>query len=325
MSAPLRDLVVITGFSGAGKSQAMACFEDAGYFCVDNLPPEMIENLADLLEHEGSNVERAAVVCDVRGGRFFEALVRVLGRLAERGTPHRVLYLEASEEVLVNRFKETRRRHPLAATDPHVETFVRSHVGTPLASADGELRAGQLERAIRLERRLLEPLKEQADVVIDTSDLTAARLRQLVAEKMLPRGRSARLAVSLLSFGFKHGTPRDIDLLFDVRFLPNPHYEPELRPLTGLDEPVRRYVEQSAESSELERRILDLLDFLLPRYEREGRAHLTIGIGCTGGRHRSVVLAERIAAALAAHDRYLVDVVHRDIDRAAPAPRAAVG
>ncbi|SEH10188.1 RapZ family nucleotide-binding protein [Thermoleophilum album] len=353
MTAPLRDLVVITGFSGAGKSQAMACFEDAGYFCVDNLPPDMIESLADLLEHEGANVERAAVVCDVRGGHFFEGLWRALDRLAERGTPHRVLYLEASEDVLLNRFKETRRRHPLAQLEsPIASTGVlrgedpsagdaggrageqpsagdaggraggqptqASPVGRA-AVAPEELRAGQLERAIRLERRLLEPLKERADVVIDTSELSASRLRRVVAEKMLPHGKTTRLAVTVLSFGFKHGTPRDVDLVFDVRFLPNPHYEPELRELTGLDRAVRSFIDRSAETAELERRLLDLLSFLLPRYEREGRAHLTVGIGCTGGRHRSVAVAEWLGRELARAGRYLVDIVHRDIDRRPPA------
>jgi UPF0042 nucleotide-binding protein len=290
MSA-IDDFVVITGFSGAGKSQAMACFEDAGYFCVDNLPPEMIGSLAELFAHDGSKVERAAVVCDVRGGTYFEGLAKVLEDLDSRGTPHRLLFLEASEDVLLDRYKETRRRHPLA-------------------------NSGQVSSAIAQERALLEPLKERADVAIDTSDLSASRLRKVVADKMLPHdGKLGKLAVTFMTYGFKHGTPRDADLLFDVRFLPNPHYEKELRDLTGLDERVRSYVENSDGLGDFYDRLVPLLDYLLPSYVREGKAHLTIGIGCTGGRHRSVVIAEHLAGIYAERDGYLVDVVHRDIDK----------
>jgi RNase adapter protein RapZ len=287
---PIEDFVVITGFSGAGKSQAIAAFEDAGYFCVDNLPPEMIAGLAELLGYDGSKVERAAVVSDVRGGQFFDGLVRVLGELGQRGVPHRLLFLEASEEVLVNRFKETRRRHPLA-------------------------NGGQLGRAIRSERELLAPLRERADVSIDTSALSAARLRKVVADKMLPRGHVGKLAVTFLTFGYKHGTPRDADLTFDVRFLPNPHYEAELRERTGLDQTVIDYVEGSDGIKDFYERLVPLLDYLLPAYENEGKAHLTVGIGCTGGRHRSVVIAERLARIYSGRGGYMVDVVHRDVDK----------
>ena len=286
----IQDFVVITGFSGAGKSQAMATFEDAGYFCVDNLPPEMIGSLADLFGHEGSKVERAAVASDTRGGAYFESLVKTLEDLDHRGVPFRLLFLEASDPVLINRFKETRRRHPLA---------------------DG----GSVEAAIRNERGLLDPLKERADVSIDTSDLSASRLRKVVADKMLPRGKVGRLSVTFLTFGFKHGTPRDADLTFDVRFLPNPHYEADLRELTGLDDEVVRYVESSDGISEFYERLTPLLDYLLPAYEREGKAHLTVGIGCTGGRHRSVVIAEHLARFYAARGDLLVDVVHRDVQK----------
>src|SRR4051794_18320276 len=194
--ASIDDFVVITGFSGAGKSQAMACFEDAGYFCVDNLPPEMLASLADLFQHEGSKVERAAVVCDVRGGDYFESLVKVLDEFVARGTNYRLLFLDAAEEVLVDRFKETRRRHPLAS-------------------------GGNVTAGIHAERELLEPLRERADVSIDTSDMSAARLRKVVADKMLTAEAPGKLAVSFLTYGYKHGPPRDIDLAFDVRFLPN--------------------------------------------------------------------------------------------------------
>jgi UPF0042 nucleotide-binding protein len=290
MTTNVRDFVVISGFSGAGKSQAMACFEDAGYFCVDNLPPEMIGSLADLFGHDGSKVERAAVVSDVRGGESFEGIASVLEGLGRNGVPYRLLFLEASEDALVNRYKETRRRHPLAE-------------------------GGSLDSAIRQERQLLAPLKERADVSIDTTDLSASRLRKVVADKMLPKAARGRLAVTFLSFGFKHGTPRDADLTFDVRFLPNPHYEDDLRELTGLDPEVVEYVESSDGVDEFYERLEPLLDYLLPAYETEGKAHLTVGIGCTGGRHRSVVIAERLARQYSEADRYLVDVVHRDVDK----------
>jgi RNase adapter protein RapZ len=284
------DFVVITGLSGAGKSQAMATFEDAGYFCVDNLPPEMISSLAELFQHEGSKVERAAVVCDVRGGAYFEGLAKVLEEMHEQGLPHRVLFLGASESILIDRFKETRRRHPLA-------------------------NGGQVTAGIQREQKLLDPLRDRADVVIDTSDLSASRLRKVVADKMLPNSQRGKLAVTWMTFGFKHGSPRDADLLFDVRFLPNPHYEAELRDKTGLDDDVRSYVENSAGIDEFYARLEPLLDYLLDAYEKEGKAHLTVGIGCTGGRHRSVVIAEHLAHLYQNRGDYLIDVVHRDIEK----------
>jgi UPF0042 nucleotide-binding protein len=286
----IEDFVVITGFSGAGKSQAMATFEDAGYFCVDNLPPEMIGSLAELFSHKGSKVERAAVASDVRGGDFFDGLVKVLEGLDKNDVPYRLLYLEADEHTLINRFKETRRRHPLA-------------------------NGGSVEAAIAHERTLLAPLKERADVSIDTTDLSAVRLRRVVADKMLPHGRPGKLAVTFMTFGFKHGTPRDADLTFDVRFLPNPHYEAELREQTGLDADVIHYVENSDGIGEFYARLAPLLDYLLPAYEQEGKSHLTVGIGCTGGRHRSVVIAEHLAREYQARGDFLVEVVHRDVDK----------
>ena len=286
----VEDFVVITGFSGAGKSQAMATFEDAGYFCVDNLPPEMIRSLAELFGHEGSKVERAAVASDVRGGDYFDTLVQVLDDLDAAGLPYRILYLEADDPVLINRFKETRRRHPLA-------------------------NGGSVEAALARERTLLEPIKERADVSIDTTDLSAARLRKVVADKMLPHGSPGKLAVTFMTFGFKHGTPRDADLTFDVRFLPNPHYEAELREQTGLDPDVIHYVENSDGIGEFYARLTPLLDYLLPAYEQEGKSHLTVGIGCTGGRHRSVVIAEHLSREYEARGDFMVEVVHRDVDK----------
>jgi UPF0042 nucleotide-binding protein len=286
----LQDLVVITGFSGAGKSTAMNVFEDAGYFCVDNLPPEMIRSLVELFVHEGSKVERAAVVSDVRGGVYFEALTAVVDDLQALGITHHVLFLEAAEQTLSTRYKETRRRHPLAP-------------------------AGSVAAGVASERALLEPLRSRADLVIDTTGMSAAMLRTRIADEMLPRQSVGRLALTFMSFGFKYGPPREEDLAFDVRFLPNPHYEDELRDLTGHDERVVRYVARDGRLEELYDRLHALLDFLLPEYVTEGKSHLVIAIGCTGGRHRSVAIAEHLAARYRDREELVVAVAHRDIDK----------
>ena len=283
------DLVVITGYSGAGKSEAIAAFEDGGYFCVDNLPPRMIGALGELFRHEGSGVRRAAVVSDVRGGEYFQGLAAVLEELEGGGLDSRVLFLEASEEVLLDRFKETRRRHPLAPD-------------------------GRVIEGIRAERALLAPLREGADVVMDTSDLTGAMLRRRIATELLgPKGPS-QLALTILTFGFKNGPPRDADMMFDVRFLPNPHYREDLRPLTGRDPKVVEHVEAGDLAGEFYQRLLPLLDFLLPAYIAEGKSHLTIAIGCTGGRHRSVAIADRVAQHLFGREDLVLRVVHRDVE-----------
>ncbi len=282
-------LVVITGHSGAGKSEAIAAFEDGGYFCVDNLPPRMINSLGELFRHEGSGVERAAVVSDVRGGEYFEDLVQVLDDLEASGLKPMVLFLEAGEEALLDRYKETRRRHPLAPE-------------------------GRIVEGIRAERELLAPLRERADVVMDTSDLTGAELRRRITEELLGREERGKLALTLLTFGFKNGPPRDADLTLDVRFLPNPHYDEELRPLTGLDESVRAYVESGTQAGEFYGRLLPLLEFLVPAYVAEGKSHLTIAVGCTGGRHRSVTVADRIRRDLAGREDVIVRVKHRDVE-----------
>jgi UPF0042 nucleotide-binding protein len=286
----LQDLVVITGFSGAGKSTAMNVFEDAGYFCVDNLPPEMIRSLVELFVHKGSKVERAAVVSDVRGGVYFEALQAVVDDLDALGLSHHVLFLEASEQTLVTRYKETRRRHPLAP--------------------EGTVSAG-----VAAERALLEPLRVRADTVIDTTSMSATTLRERIAAELLPHQPGRRLSVTFMSFGFKHGPPREEDLAVDVRFLANPHYDPELRELTGLDEPVIEYIARDGRLEQLYERLFALLDFLLPQYVAEGKAHLVIAIGCTGGRHRSVTIAEALAERYRDQPDLDVAVAHRDIDR----------
>jgi RNase adapter protein RapZ len=286
----LQDFVVITGFSGAGKSTAMNVFEDAGYFCVDNLPPEMIRSLVELFMHKGSRVERAAVVSDVRGGTYFEALRAVVDDLDALGVAHQLLFLEAAEQTLVTRYKETRRRHPLAP--------------------NGSVAAG-----VAAERSLLAPLRERADTVIDTTGMSAATLRGKIADQILPRRTVGRLAVTFMSFGFKHGPPREEDLAIDVRFLPNPHYEPDLRELTGLDQRVLEHIAGDGRLEELYGRLQALLDFLLAQYVAEGRAHLVVAIGCTGGRHRSVAVVEHLAERYSERDDIDVGVAHRDIDK----------
>jgi RNase adapter protein RapZ len=287
----LTDLVVISGFSGAGKSSAMNVFDDAGYFCVDNLPPEMIHSLAQLFLHEGSKVERACVVSDVRAGEFFVEIVAVLDDLDPERAFTRVLFLEADEDTLLTRYKETRRRHP-------------------------EARDGNVADGIQRERALLAPIRERADTVIDTTGLSASALRRKVASEMLGPGEPGKLVVTFASFGHKHGPARDADLVLDVRFLPNPHWESHLRPLTGFDRRIIEYVGRDGRLEEFYERVLPLLDYLLPQYVAEGKAHLMVAIGCTGGRHRSVVIAEDLAAHFRDDGRYFVEVQHRDVDRA---------
>jgi RNase adapter protein RapZ len=292
----LVDLVIISGLSGAGKSAAMNVFEDSGYFCVDNLPAEMIRSLSELFRHPGSKVERAAVVSDSRGGEYLSALAGVIDELEAAGVAHRVLFLEADEQTLLNRYKETRRRHPLV---PH----------------------GNVVDGIRREQELLAPVRERADLCIDTTGLSSAALRRKIADELLEPGDPGRLAVTFTSFGHKHGPPRDADLAFDVRFLPNPHYEADLRPLTGFDQRIVEYVGRDGRLQEFYDHVMPLLEYLLPQYVAEGKAHLVVAIGCTGGRHRSVAIAEHLAGAFRDRDAFFVEVQHRDVDRV-PARRA---
>ena len=290
--ARLRDLVVISGFSGAGKSSAMNVFDDAGYFCVDNLPAGMIRSLTALFMHEGSKVERACVVSDLRAGDYFEELTAVLDDLeGADGVTTRLLFMEADEDQLLTRYRETRRRHPQA-------------------------RNGNVMDGIRRERELLAPLRGRAATVIDTTGLSASALRRKVASEMLAPGEPGKLALTFCSFGHKHGPARDADLVLDVRFLPNPHWEPALRPLTGFDRRIIEYVGRDGRLKEFYDRVLPLLEYLLPQYVAEGKAHLVVAIGCTGGRHRSVVIAEDLAAHFRGDGRYFVEVQHRDVDRA---------
>lgn len=284
------EFTIITGLSGAGKSHAMAAFEDAGFFCIDNLPPQMIRAAADLFGLEGSKVERVAVASDVRGGKYFDEIDGCLNELDSKGISYRLLYMEASDEVLLRRFKETRRPHPLAAS-------------------------GDIPEGIRLEREMLSALKARADWVIDTSALNIHELRADIVKDVVPEG-SGEFIVTFASFGFKYGTPLDADLVLDVRFLPNPHFEPELKPLSGLDMAVSNYVINKKTAEEFFDRLMPLLDFLLPQYVAEGKSNLVVSIGCTGGRHRSVAIAEWLAKRYRASNyNYNVITRHRDLGK----------
>ncbi len=281
--------VFITGLSGAGKSYAIKCFEDMGFFCVDNLPTTLIPTFADLTARSGQTIRRVALGVDVREGEYLSHLLEAIRELKARGHGVEVLFLEASEEALVRRYHESRRRHPLAA--------------------DGNVLEG-----IRAERKAMSHLREIADRIVDTSALTVHQLKELLVEHYVTPRTRAGLATSLVSFGFKHGVPFDADLVFDVRFLPNPHFVPGLRPFDGRDARVREFVLGNAEGRELLEHLKDFLKFLLPRYEREGKAYLTIAIGCTGGRHRSVTLTEELKGFLDELG-YAPTVAHRDLEK----------
>ncbi len=281
--------VVLTGLAGSGKSQAIRALEDLGYFCVDNLPVTLLPTLADLTQRAGSEISRAAVVVDVREGKMLKEFPRVYKALTRKRHLHPVLiFLEAAEAALVRRFSETRRPHPLAHDRSVLE-------------------------GIREESEALARIREMADHVVDTSEMTVHELRHAFTEVAAGRAPGNQLVVTILSFGFKHGNPVDLDLLFDVRFLPNPHFVPELRPLTGRDADVVAYMNRSKANRAFLTHTLNLLKFLIPHYVTEGKAYLTIGIGCTGGRHRSVAIAEALRRGLAGLRGVRVRVRHRDI------------
>jgi UPF0042 nucleotide-binding protein len=281
--------VIITGLSGAGKSFAIKCFEDLGYFCVDNLPTTLIPTFAELCAQSSRDIRNIALGVDVREGEYLEHLLEILGGLRATGHSPEVLFLEASDEILVRRYHESRRRHPLA----------------------GE---GNVVDGIRAERKALAHLREAADQILDTSSLTVHQLKdRLVAMYSMPRQRE-RLTVSLVSFGFKHGIPYDADLVFDLRFLPNPHFVEALRAHDGRDREVSEFVFAHAESKELLARLEDLIGFLLPLYQREGKAYLTIALGCTGGKHRSVAFVEALRTFLDGQGGAPL-VRHRDLGR----------
>ena len=283
-------LVIVTGMSGAGRSRALAALEDFGYFCIDNLPPSMIPQVSNLMLLQDSHIEKMGVACDIRSGKHFESLLQVLDHPDEIGVGHVLMFLDADDEVLINRFKETRRPHPLADA------------------------ADSLIGAIELERSMIGPVRDRADLVIDTSELRASELRARIQEEFRDASLGSPLSVSVSSFGFKYGAPGDADIVFDVRFLPNPFYDPELKPLSGLDSAVRDYVLGRKETQRFMRRWQPLLESVVPAYQAEGKTHLSIALGCTGGRHRSVALAEATAEWLR-EKGYRTSVSHRDLNR----------
>ena len=280
--------VVITGMSGAGRSTAADTLEDSGWFVIDNLPPALIGKVSELVGRPGSETERVALVSGRGGGEYVSELSEAIEHLRSTGADVRMLFLDASDESLVRRFENTRRRHPLA-TEGVVEGITR-------------------------ERELLEAIKAQADVVVDTTDLNVHQLRDRLLDLFERDDPALGMKTSLVSFGYKNGLPLDVDLVFDCRFLPNPHWVDELRPLTGLDGPVRDYVLGQPETAEFLERLDHLLELLLPAYRREGKAYLSIAVGCTGGRHRSVVLAEELATRIERLG-FKPTVQHRDVNR----------
>lgn len=281
-------LIVITGLSGAGKSHAIKCFEDMGYYCVDNLPTTLIPTFAELAASSTRRIHRVALGVDIREGEYLKPIAAVLAALRARGYAAEVVFLEASDEVLVRRYHESRRRHPVAGTT--------------------------LPERIRSERELLAQLRELADRVIDTSHITVHQLKQLLVDAYGDPGPRVGLAVSLVSFGYKYGIPYDADLVLDCRFLPNPFFVDALKPLDGRAAEVRRFILDQPEGREFVARIGDLLAYLLPRYQREGKAYLTVAVGCTGGRHRSVALVEELRD-LVVSQGFSASATHRDADR----------
>jgi UPF0042 nucleotide-binding protein len=280
-------VVIITGVSGSGMSSALKAFEDLGYFAIDNLPAQLIPIFVRLCD-ESREIERTAFVVDVRSREFLSLFPRMHDELKQKGVNVTVLFLEADDEVLLRRYSETRRPHPLP--DQNVR------------------------QAIRQERELLSDIRDLADHVIDTSEHTVHTLRDVIKDRFAEKGGAHDLNVTISSFGFRHGSPRGLDMLFDVRFLPNPHFIPELRPLTGRDPAVIEYLQSESEVEDTIARFADLLAYLLPRFRREGKSYLTVGVGCTGGRHRSVMVAEALNSRLI-ETGYQSKVLHRDIDK----------
>jgi UPF0042 nucleotide-binding protein len=286
---PGHPFIVLTGLSGSGKSQAIRALEDLGFFCVDNLPTTLIPTLARLSVRAGGDIEKVAIVVDVREGNFLSQFPTIFRRLRKmRRLNPMLIFLEASHAALVRRFSETRRPHPLAPNRP-------------------------ISEGIRDERARLDLIRDMADEIVDTSDMTVHDLRRFFMTLSRDRART-RLVVTLLSFGYKHGVPVDADLVFDVRCLPNPHFVPTLRPKTGKDAAVVRFMERDASTREFMDRLEDYLRFVVPHYVAEGKSYLTIAVGCTGGKHRSVMLAERLRRALRDVEGISVRVRHRDIE-----------
>ena len=283
--------VIVTGMSGAGKSTALKMLEDMGYFCVDNLPVPLIPKMADLWRGSGTEINKAALGVDIRSGETFKELKHVLEELDDMGMKYEILYLESSDNVLVKRYKETRRFHPLSGSGSRVD------------------------EGIQRERSKVAFLKERADYLIDTSHMLTRELKAELTKIFVQNKEYKNLYISVLSFGFKYGIPADADLVFDVRFLPNPYYIDELRPMSGNDEPVRSYVMENEKAVCFLEKLVDMVEFLIPNYVQEGKTQLVIGIGCTGGKHRSVTLANELYDAIKGNEDYGIRVEHRDIGK----------
>lgn len=283
------ELVIITGMSGAGKTVVLQTFEDLGYFCVDNMPPSLLPKFWELVKESGK-ITRVCLVIDLRSRAFFDEIMSAIGSLDNTSfVTTRTIFLDAADDVLVSRYKETRRNHPLAQS------------------------SGTITEGIKKERELLKNIRSRAQWIQNTSETTPRELREIILEEFRA-DKQTTFHIEMVSFGFKYGLPIDADIAMDVRFLPNPHYIDELRPLTGLDEPVYDYVMQQPETETFYRKFTELLDYIIPGYKKEGKASLTIAIGCTGGQHRSVALSERISRHLQ-NDGYVVNVTHRDKDK----------
>lgn len=282
--------VVVTGMSGAGKSTALNMFEDAGYYCVDNLPVPLISKFAELVSVPNSEIEKVALGIDVRTGHGFEELEKTLDEMKATGIPYEVLFLESDDQVLIKRYKETRRNHPLAGGD-------------------------RIEIGINREREKLSSIKKRADYIMDTSQMLTRELKGELDKIFVHNQNFKNLYVTIVSFGFKYGIPQDADLVFDVRFLPNPYYLDELKPLTGNDKPVSEYVMSFAESDMFLDKLEDMLSFLIPNYIIEGKNQLVVSIGCTGGKHRSVTLANALYERMQKYEDYGFKLDHRDIDK----------
>lgn len=281
-------LVIITGMSGAGKTVAVQSFEDLGYYCVDNLPPTLLPKFLELMKDSTNNIRKVALVIDLRGREFFDSLFEALDVLGEEDwLEEHILFLDAKDEQLVSRYKETRRAHPLAVG------------GLPL-------------NGIEQERRILDELRGRSQRIIDTTNLKPKELREKIV-KIYTEAKQEIFSVHMVSFGFKYGLPIDADLVFDVRFLPNPHYVGHLQPLTGLNQEVSSYVFKWSDTQKFNEKVLDLLQFMLPQYKKEGKSQLVVAIGCTGGQHRSVALSEYFAKEL--NPNYITHITHRDIDK----------
>ena len=282
-------VVVVTGMSGGGKSTALKMLEDAGFYCVDNLPVSLIEKFVELISLPNSEISKVVLGLDVRSDQSFEEATKILQELKRKGYPLEILFMDAGEDRLIKRYKETRRVHPLAQD-------------------------GRVEDGVKKERRVLENIRRNADYVIDTTNLLTRELKAELDRIFVENGEYNRLMVTVMSIGFKHGIPSDADLVFDVRFLPNPYYIDELKPKTGNDKEVQDYVMSFSESEEFMKKLIDMIQFLIPNYVKEGKYRLVIAIGCTGGKHRSVTLANELYIRMKDKGTYGMKLYHRDVD-----------